>query len=252
MASDIALSELRPCDLLLYHGDSPVAHLIQWFNGSDYSHASIYDGAKVVEAIAEGVTSRDVAVSVSDSVYVDVWRLKKEGHFIGSHELPAAPVLEVLSSYAAEGARYAYEELLLLALLCMARRLPLPFLRWALDSAAALLEDLVDEQREPMICSELVFRCFSEAGDEYYPRVRGVDIRAKIETLHAPGRKLRSMSEVDRAVAEFLDRYAAAKHKRSRDELLMAAVEADPNFVTPCDLNRSPDFIKIGRLRHPS
>jgi hypothetical protein len=251
MAKDIAFSELCSCDLLLYHGDSPVSQLIQWFSGSEYSHASIYDGSLVVEALMEGVKKNDVAVSVADSVYVDVWRLKKEGHLIGSPQLPYGPVLDLVVTYAAEGGRYAYEELLLLALLCTTRRLPLPFLRWALDSAASWLEEIVDEEREPMTCSELVFRCFSEAGAEYCPRIRGVDIRAKVETLHAPGRALRSMSETDRAVAQFLNRYATAKRKGSRDELLMAAVEADPNFVTPADLKRSPDFTKIGRLQRP-
>jgi len=248
MAADIAFDELRPCDVLLYHGDSPVSQMIQWFDGTEYIH----DGSKVVEAIVEGVKKRDAAVSVAKSMYVDVWRLRKEGHFIGSTELPAGPVIDVVGRYADEGARFAYEELLLLAMLCTTRRLPLPFLRWALDSAASFLEELADEDREPMVCSELVFRSFSEAGDGYCPRIRGVDIRARLETLHTPGRAVRRMSGSDRAVAQFLDRYAAARKKESRDELLMVAVEADPNFITPGDLKKSPDFRKIGRLQRPS
>jgi hypothetical protein len=248
MAPDIAIEELKPCDVLLYHGDSPVSRIIQWFDGTVYSHASIYDGSMIVEAIVGGVIKRDVAVSVSDSLYVDVWRLRKHGHFIGTPELPAGPVIDVVDRYAEEGDRYAYEELLLLAMLCTARRLPLPFLRWALDGAASFLEELVDGEMEPMICSELVFRCFSEAGEEYYPRIRGVDIRAKIETLHMPNRDINSMSASDRAVAEFLDKYAEAKKMATRNELLMAAIEADPNFITPGDLKKSPDFRMIGRL----
>ena len=252
MDRNIPISDLQPCDVLLYHGNSAVSQIIQWFSDSGYSHSSIYDGSMVVEAVPEGVKRHTVAESVADTVFVDVWRLKKDGHVIGSPELPAAPVLGVAATYAAEGGRFAYEELLLLALLCTTRRLPLPFLRWALDSAAGLLENMVDEEKEPMICSELVFRCFSEAGPEYDPRIRGVDIRAKVETLHMPGRAVRRMSPADRAVAEFFDRYAAARHKESLDELLMAAVEADPNFITPGDLQRSPDFTKIGRLQLPS
>ncbi|NTV02563.1 MAG: hypothetical protein HGB04_07235 [Chlorobiaceae bacterium] len=252
MARDIPISELRPCDVLLYHGDSVVSQVIQWFDGTEYGHASIYDGEMVVEAIAEGVVTNDVASSAAGSLFVDVWRMRKDGHFIGSPGLPEGPVLDVVAKYSSEGGRYAAEELLLLALLCTTRRLPMPFLRWALDRASSWLEELVDEEREPMICSELVFRCFSEAGGEYYPRIRGVDIRAKVETLHMPGQPLRRMSPADREVAEFLDRYAAARSMGSRDRLLMAAVEADPNFITPGDLKRSPDFTKVGRLRLPS
>ena len=44
MDRDITVQELKPCDILLYHGDSTVAQLIQWFDGSEYSHSSVYDG----------------------------------------------------------------------------------------------------------------------------------------------------------------------------------------------------------------
>ena len=252
MNGDIDILGLMPCDMLLYHGGSAVSQLIQWFDGSEYSHSSIYDGEMVLEAIPDGVRRRSLKVSLADTLYVDVWRLRKEGNFIGSPELPSGPVLEVVGRYAGDGDRFAYEEVVLLALLCTSRRLPLPFLRWALDSAASRLVDMADGGKEPMVCSELVYRCFSEAGKEYSPRITGVDIRAKIEILHAPGQKERKMKEADRVVAAFLDRYAAAKHLDSRDALLMAALEADPNFVTPKDLRKSPDFEKIGRLVLPS
>ena len=249
MASYIPISALHPCDVLLYHGDSAVSQLIQWFDGSGYSHVSIFDGSMVVEALSGGVTRREVGVSVAGSIFVDVWRMKKMGNSIGSPELPDVPVLDVVGRFAEEGRRYAGNERLLLALLCTGRRLPLPFLKWALDGAASWLERLGQESREPMIGSELVFRCFSEAEGDYSPSLRGVDIRAKVETLHMPGRALRRMSPADRAVAEFFDRYAAARHKETRDDLLMSAIEADSNFVTPGDLRRSPDFTKVGRLQ---
>ena len=251
MNSDIDILGLIPCDVLLYHGASTLSQLIQWFDGSEYSHASIYDGDMVLEAIPDGLRRRTLKASLSDTLNVDVWRLRKAGNFIGSQELPSGPVLDVIGKYAGEGDRFASMDEELLALLCTSRRLPLPFMRWALDSAASLLVDMVDGGKEPMLSSELVYRCFSEAGKEYCPRITGVDIRAKIETLHAPGQPKRTMKEADRVVAAFLDRYAASKHLDSRDDLLMAALEADPDFVTPKDLKKSPDFEKIGRLVLP-
>ncbi|NTV09137.1 MAG: hypothetical protein HGA81_11135, partial [Chlorobium limicola] len=98
MPATIHVSDLCPCDVLLYHGDSAIAHLIQWFSGSEYSHTSIYDGAMVVEAVADGVKKHTVDESVSSTVYVDVWRLKKEGHLIGSPELPVQPVAMISST----------------------------------------------------------------------------------------------------------------------------------------------------------
>lgn len=248
MPDIIRPGDLHPCDVLLYHGDSAVAQLIQWFGGSRYCHASIYDGAMVIEAIAEGVRRRSLEESAAGSAHVDVWRLKTDEGLIGSAGLPAEPVLGVASRYAAENGRYAYEALLLLALLSTTRRLPLPFLRWVLDGAASVLNDLVDEAKEPMICSELVFRCFSGAGERYCPRIRGIDLRARLETMHLPGRPKRTMSSADREVADFLDTYAKAKKLGSRDELIMAAIGADPNFVTPRDLHKSPDLFMAGRL----
>ena len=252
MVKDLTVTDLCPCDILLYHGDSALSQLIQWFDGSEYSHSSVFDGERVAEAIPEGVQRRSVAVTMEDTLFVDVWRLRKDGEFIGSAQLPTKPVLDMIDRYVDEGDRFAYEEVVLLALLCTSRRLPLPFLRWALDHAASILVDMVDGGKEPMICSELVYRCFAEAGEEYRPRITGVDIRAKIEILHAPGRQLEVMTDADRLVLEFLEKYATSKHLATRDDLLMAAVEADPNFVTPKDLKKSPDFVKIGRLARPS
>lgn len=252
MVKDLTVTDLCPCDILLYHGDSPVSQLIQWFDGSEYSHASIFDGEMVVEAISEGVRRRSVAVTMEDTLFVDVWRLRKDGDFIGSPQLPAQPVLDAIIRFVEEGDRYAFEELLLLALLCTSRRLPLPFLRWSLDHAASAIVDMVDAGKEPMTCSELVYRCFTEAGEAYRPRITGVDIRAKIEIMHAPGKQVKAMTDADRLVAEFLERYAASKNLATRDALLMAALEADPNFVTPKDLRKSPDLVKTGRLASPS
>jgi len=248
MSGNIGIHDLKPCDVLLYHSDATISQLIQWFDGSEYSHTSIYDGDMVVEAIEEGVRRRTLAVTMSDTIYADVWRLRKDGHWIGSPDLPFTPVKDVIDGYVAESDRYAYEEILLLALLCTSRRLPLPFLRWALDRAADLLVSMANNGKEPMICSELVYRCFSEAGQEYQPRITGVDVRARIEIQHPPVQEGAVMKASDRIVAEFFDRYATAKKFDSRDELLMRALEADPNFVTPKDLKKSPDFVMIGRL----
>ena len=252
MDRDIDSSELMPCDVLLYHGGSTVSQLIQWFDGSEYSHSSIFDGKMVVDAIPEGVRRRTLKTTMKDTLYADVWRFRKDGVLIGTPELPAEPVLEMIKRYVDEGDRFACEEVVLLAVLCTTRRLPLPFLRWALDRGADLLVRMVDGGKEPMASSELVYRCFDDAGQEYQPRIRGVDIRAKIEIQHPPAQPDEAIKDADRLVAEFFDLYASAKHMETRDDLLLRAMEADPNFVTPKDLKKSSDFEKIGRLFPPS
>lgn len=249
MERDVAAGDLKPCDILLYHGYSTVSQLIQWFDGSEYSHSAVYDGSMVVEAVRKGVIRDTVQESMAHTEYVDVYRLRKNGGFIGSGSLPYDPVLTVAGRYAAEGGRFSYEEVVLLALLCTTRRLPLPFLRWAFDRAASLLNSMVEGGKEPMVCSELVYRCFSEAGDGYRPGIRGADARSRIAVPHLKAEKT---TEADRAVDAFMSRYAAAKRSRAVKQPGIAGFEPEPDFVTPKDLKRSPDLVKIGRLVRPS
>lgn len=252
MERDIGIHELLPCDILLYHGYSTTSRLIQWFDGSEYSHSSVFNGSVVTEAVPEGVVQRSVAESMAHTEYVEVYRLRKKGVFVGSPELPAEPVLRVISHYASLHDRFAYEEVVLLALLCTTRRLPLPFLRGILDSAAAVIADMLDEGKQPMVCSELVYRCFAEASPAYRLRIRGVDLKSRIagKLVELESRALLSPS--DRVVLDFLRLYAAAKKVLPEKEDLQMPGEPEADFVTPKDLKRSPDLVKIGRLIRPS
>lgn len=105
--------------------------------------------------------------------YVDVHRLEPA---VTSFE----PVRSRARHYLEDGARFSKAQLGLLALLSLARKLPLApgaayAVRRILDAAAARLNELLEGEREPMICSELVFRCFNEAkpgeDDEYALRI---------------------------------------------------------------------------------
>jgi hypothetical protein len=252
MERDIDINELKPCDILLFHGYSTISRLIQWFDGSEYSHSAVYDGSLVTEAVREGVRSVTVKVSMEHTEYVDVYRLKKNGEFIGSELLPSEPVLQVIEKYSREGERFSYEEVLLLAILCTTRRLPLSFLRWALDSAADILNEMIDGDKEPMVCSELVYRCFSEAGVLYRPRIKGADVKLKIAqnlVRPEPGKTPTKSAE---ASAAFLQLYSEAKNRHSSEQGVKLYFEPDSDFVTPKDLKKSPDFVKIGRLIRPA
>lgn len=75
--------------------------------------------------------------------------------------------------YLERGEEFSYVQLVLLALLSITRRTDLPrgaavLLRRILDGAASVVNDILEDGREPMVCSELVYRCFNEAlpGDD--------------------------------------------------------------------------------------
>lgn len=225
MSTFVTPAELLPADILLYQGTSFLDKLIRLFDGTEYSHSSIYDGSKVLEAILNGVELRDIAKSVADiggggsTGDVDVFRfVSQDGKHIGDSDYPAAPILARMAYYQAEHDEYAYEALLLLAVLTTTRRVPVPpelepIIRALLDQAADVLAKILATGKQPMICSELVYRCYAEADEKCEIRVRGADTDLSALTATDPQR----------------------------------LVVAD--FVTTGDLKKSPNLYKVGRLR---
>jgi len=157
----ITQADLLPGDILLYHGHSWLAKAIRLFDGTRVNHAGIYlgDGA-VGEALGKGVIKTELAGSIKgDQVWV--YRHKDRP----SNMLP---VITVAQDILAVGNRYGFEQILLLAMLGITRRLAVPgaagvFLRGILDKAASILVAYKAQERQPMICSEFVYRCYDQA-----------------------------------------------------------------------------------------
>lgn len=160
----IKSNELIDADILLYHGSSIISRAIRYFDGTDYNHAALYMGNNtVLEAIAEGVVRRDTATSINNSQPVIVMRLNNRPHDM-------APVITRAEQY--EGNRYAYEQILLLVLICTSRRIRpnnavARFVTKILENATALLLQLTAGNKKALICSELVYRSYDEAMSGY-------------------------------------------------------------------------------------
>jgi len=263
--NEIGIRKLRPCDVLLYRGTGVISHLILLLDGGSYSHSGVYDGGRVVEAIGSGVIGRSVKESVKGANYVDVYRFAKDGHRLGEVGWPDDPILDTVDGFVEQGGRYAYEQILLLALLAATRRIPLdPFskriLRTVLDSAADLIAKLIAGGREPMIRSELVFRSFHEANakGKYSLRIPGVSLAARARRLARMARRGKrrvvdkETREFERARAAFLKAFGAARREArpapARAKARRIAGVVVPDFVTPRDLERSRDLRVVGRL----
>ncbi|MDX9953704.1 MAG: hypothetical protein RBT75_06400 [Anaerolineae bacterium] len=161
MTHIIKISDLAPGDVLLYQGVALISRAIQFLDGTDFSHAALYLGEGMVgEAVSAGLERRSYAAG-SAGLWVQAHRLKES--------VPTmAPVLNVANAYLDQGNRYGYEQILLLAFLCLTRKLKVTpglraLIRHTLDAAAALLTRLLSQHRQPMICSEFVFRSYDEA-----------------------------------------------------------------------------------------
>jgi len=259
-------ADLHPGDVFLYHGEGVVSSLIRLFDGTEYSHASLWTGNEVIEAIGEGVVGRPLKVSIADAKFVDVYRYRNKdtGLTLGddASPLPATPALTQAAQFKKDHDRYAYEALLLLALLASTRQITAPvpllgmILRVLLDNAADVLARLIAAGKEPMICSELVYRCFTQAGPKYDIRIRGADmaVSTAANTMGAAPGLAPDPQGYQEAAANFLENYQAAKHAGKPNEFALGA-DGQPNlgavadFVTPGDLKKSPDLQLLGTLQ---
>jgi len=147
-------------DVILYHGNSLISKLIRFFDGTDVNHAAICIGnGKVGEALGEGLTKRSIDAGIEDDEYAIVRRLKTDPGTM-------KPVADKAEYYLDIGNRYGYEQILLLAFLGLTRKLHVnSYLKWLmrkiLDQATEWL--MKHGSKQPMICSEFVYRCYDEA-----------------------------------------------------------------------------------------
>lgn len=161
-------SNLAAGDILLYRTTSLMGRAIRLLDGTEVSHAALFLGEQVAEALFRpGLVQRPIEESIDkkDTNWVAVMRMRPVPG-------PMTPVLQVARNYLDQGNRYGYEQILLLTGICLTRKLDLgnPLLRRmalaAMGKAADLINDLTAKGKEPMICSEFVFRTYDEAQPE--------------------------------------------------------------------------------------
>lgn len=157
--------DLRPGDVLLYNSDTFVGRLIREFDDAVVSHAGLYLGnGQVGEALImgnPGLHRNPIAVSFAGNNWIEAARLHTNIGF--------DPVMAKADWYLDQGNRYAYEQILMLAMILFTRKLDQS--NWlvrqiaekTLSGCASLLRLWRLDGREPMICSEFVFRSFDEA-----------------------------------------------------------------------------------------
>jgi hypothetical protein len=257
-------ADLSPGDVLLFHGNGLLSRFIRLFDGSDYSHAAIFDGENVVEAEAElgnGICVDSVEKACSSASYVHVYRfMSKDGERF-NNLLPYAPVATQVDAFKKTPESYAYSQILLLGILLASRRVPIPgiapILRHFLDEAAEKLNDWLNVGRKVIICSELVYKCFYDVRDDRYaidvpgvdPSVVSVGLESRA-TLMPQITPDTDTAHLQKDAAAFLATYRLAKPEMTLPNATGAGGEvlAIPEFVTPRDLATSPNLLLIGQL----
>lgn len=177
-------------DILLYRATDSIKNflsaMIRKLDGTEVSHAGLFMGGCVAEALAvgehAGLGTQPLTDSIAGCDWVAVRRLQNSP---GDMQ----PVLDTAQMYLDQGNRYAYGQILLLAMVCATRKLDLsnPLLRRivysAINNAAAFVRRMQSGGKQPMICSEFVYRDYDEAlPDKVDP------YSIEIEPLWTPGR----------------------------------------------------------------
>jgi hypothetical protein len=109
-----------------------------------------------------------------------------------------------------------------------------------LDRVGAPLSSFVATRRNAITCTELVYRCFAEAGQMYDLRISGRDSSGR-DSIAARA----TFFEVIGAVQQ--DNSNNSVSNRREPEMAWTP-SAEPTFVTAADLSHTPNLVKVGKL----
>jgi hypothetical protein len=167
-------SRLEAGDILLSLSGSLPSRAIWAMDGGRYSHAALWSGEDVIEAVAEHVEARSLrrSIAAGNPVYIDVYRLRSDRGKAGVTE-DDATTRKSAASHAEEriGWRYPAFDLLLATAFAVAERSVPP------DAQNRLREELemrytpsaFDEKadkRKEVLCPQLPVLAYGAAGVE--------------------------------------------------------------------------------------
>lgn len=167
----VKFNELKKGDVLLFsHTDDWYSTMISLITNSPISHAamSYYDYTSIVEEVPPCATVNPIKES-SAGRQVTVMRINRE-------YLDMGKVLEVAEQYVVDKAPYAKKNTAFIVLYILITKIPLPVTlqKLLLPLIKYVIADMINkinnkyfEGQHPMICSQFVYRCYEEAGDEY-------------------------------------------------------------------------------------
>jgi len=159
--------DIKAGDVLLFQGSGFISKAIRFLDGSEVNHAAIaLDSTTLAEATGHGLDTAPISAGVENNV--STWVLRATSG-------DAVAAARRAAEYESTGVFYAYQQIILLAALCLTRRIPIKnrifrkVVRHVLDSAADIVNGFVDKGADLMICSEYVYRCYRETGLDLLP-----------------------------------------------------------------------------------
>ena len=157
--------KLSPADVLLYRRHSLLGRLIRAFDGKEVSHASLYLGSEVAEAVGTGLLRQSLLASRGEDQrdYILAYRWKDE---VGADAF--RPVVQRAEDILARQPPYAHADVMAAAVLALTRKIPFTrsarfLVRAILDRAAkALLDVAAPDRPDALMCSQFVYTCYRD------------------------------------------------------------------------------------------
>ena len=213
---------LEPLDILAFHAHSFVAKGIQICTDSKYNHVGLYCGnGRIFHAIYPNIIIQRIEEAWEDSdKFIDVYRYQnKDGRTLTFQQRDK--LIETANEYVKQGNRYAVEALFILAIVTELRKDTGYLGRKLIEKSFQKINDAFEKGKEPVICSELIYRIFEESG---------VPVKIIPEGLYKEFRESKdTMIQEIRASKESINKVSA-------------------DFITPKDLVMSPDIKFKGQL----
>ncbi|RTL20949.1 MAG: hypothetical protein EKK52_09255 [Burkholderiales bacterium] len=217
MPDTISIAALRPGDILLHAGTGEISKLIKWASDSLYSHAAlVYAPGLLAEAISGGVhLDQSIAARLAD--HDEVTRIDVVRPVNGGQPLTGAQVGRLqAAAQALQGRKFALNQMAELGLICVLRNK-------LTDNMAArrlihwLLNEVVPENENRLVCSEFVYLAFHGTQDA------ALDPQIVV----TPAKDL-PWPDVD--YAQLLEEYLQARRRvnPAQDALALEALTPDP------------------------
>lgn len=266
----IDISSLKAGDILLSYGDGWISDVIRLVDGGKYSHAALFDGEMIVEAGLRGVVKTPVEHEVNAQKYVDVYRFKSDsGNYFSLPDWPSQPVIDRAHYYWDKGTKYADNQLYLVGVLIVIRKLPYwhidkSVLRTLLALIFKLFKRIISgKETKSVVCSELVYRSFYEAIPE---KKYGLSIKGTLNPLkeslnsiveNDAGNEYERDAEIDLQIDQLSSMFQEINPELSTaDDKIALLKSGNPlvaaEMVSPHDLQVSPNLMKIGRIVKPN
>jgi len=168
----VKISELKKGDVLLFsHTDEWHSKLISLLTNSPISHASMsyYNCTEIVEEVPPCASVNSLIESAKGR-QVTVMRFDR-------NDLDMVPVLKIAEKYYNNKEPYVPKDSLYMMIVyilitkiplpVILQKLLIPIIRCVVASIIKYIDEKNFEGKHPMICSQFVYRCYEEAGDEY-------------------------------------------------------------------------------------